>query len=354
MKYSVAFASEVDSWRWVKRAEELGFHAAWFYDTQLLNPDVFVCMALAAHETSTIRLGTGVLVPSNRIEPVAANAFASLAKLAPGRIDFGVGTGFTARRTMGLGAISLANTRTYIERVQALLRGEVVDWTFEDQARKIGFLNPDLGLINVEDEVPLWFSAFGPKAKALTAQLGAGWLNFGATGAQESLAQMREIWIQAGHAEEDLEANLFFLGAVLSGDERADEAKLMAQAAPLTAVMFHNMADDVGAMQGRNLPQGPLSNLVGEYLAKHEHYEPADARYLSNHRGHLMFVRPEETHITPELVKSTTMSGSHDELIARLQELNAAGYDQMTVQLVHGHEQAALEEWAEVFKAAAA
>ena len=38
MRYSVAFASEVDSWKWVKRAESLGFHAAWFYDTQLLNP----------------------------------------------------------------------------------------------------------------------------------------------------------------------------------------------------------------------------------------------------------------------------------------------------------------------------
>ena len=59
MKYSVAFASEVDSWKWAKRAEALGFHAAWFYDTQLLNPDVFICMALAAHETTTIRLGTG-------------------------------------------------------------------------------------------------------------------------------------------------------------------------------------------------------------------------------------------------------------------------------------------------------
>ena len=111
MKYSVAFASEVDSWRWAKRAEELGFHAAWFYDTQLLNPDIFVCMALAAHETSRIRLGTGVLIPSNRIEPVSANALASFNKLAPGRIDFGIGTGFTARRTMGQGAVPLKRTR---------------------------------------------------------------------------------------------------------------------------------------------------------------------------------------------------------------------------------------------------
>jgi len=246
MKYSVAFASEVDSWRWAKRAEELGFHAAWFYDTQLLNPDVFVCMALAAHETERIRLGTGVLVPSNRIEPVTANAFASLGKIAPGRIDFGVGTGFTARRTMGLGAIPLAATKTYVQRVQQLLRGETIEWEFEDKSRKLRFLNPELELINVSDDVPLWFSAFGPKAKGVAADLAAGWLNFGAQGAHESLEEMRTIWSAAGHPADSLQSNLFFLGAVLDGDPAADavnEQKLMAEAAPLTAVMFHNMAE---------------------------------------------------------------------------------------------------------------
>ena len=152
MEFSVAVASDTDSWKVAKRAEELGFHSTWFYDTQLLNPDVFICMALAAQQTKRIRLGTGVLVPSNRIEPVTANALATLNKLAPGRIDFGVGTGFTARRTMGLGAISLKKMRTYVERVQALVTGNIVDWDFEGHDRKIGFLNPELELINVEDQ----------------------------------------------------------------------------------------------------------------------------------------------------------------------------------------------------------
>ncbi|MGB2329699.1 MAG: LLM class flavin-dependent oxidoreductase [Pseudomonadales bacterium] len=349
MKYSVAFASQTDSWRWVRRAEELGFHAAWFYDTQLLNPDVFICMALAAHETSTIRLGTGVLVPSNRIEPVTANAFASLNKIAPGRIDFGVGTGFTARRTMGLGAITLENTRRYIERVQQLLGGETIDWSFESKPRKIRFLNPDLELINLEDEIPLWFSGFGPKAKKLAADLGAGWLNFGATGAVDALVEMQNLWAEGGRDLATLKSNLFFLGAVLTGDEVRDTEKLMAEAAPLTAVMFHNLADEVGAMGGKNLPTGPLSNLVAEYLKVHETYTPTDAKYLTNHRGHLMFVRPDETHLNPELVRNTTMSGTADELVERLSALKRAGYDEVTIQLVHGHE-AALEEWAEIFK----
>ncbi|MGV0036372.1 MAG: LLM class flavin-dependent oxidoreductase [Candidatus Azotimanducaceae bacterium WSBS_2022_MAG_OTU7] len=84
-------------------------------------------MALAAANTSSIRLGTGVLIPSNRIEPVTANAFATLNKLAPGRIDFGVGTGFTGRRTMGLKPIPLAKMQRYIKRVQSMLLGETVE-----------------------------------------------------------------------------------------------------------------------------------------------------------------------------------------------------------------------------------
>ena len=73
----------------------------------MLSADCFVSMGAAAVKTSRIRLGTGVLIPSNRIAPVSGNGLATLNKIAPGRIDFGVGTGFTGRRAMGLGALKL-------------------------------------------------------------------------------------------------------------------------------------------------------------------------------------------------------------------------------------------------------
>src|SRR3982074_1440832 len=104
----------------------------------------FVAVAGAGLKTPRIRLGTGVLVPSNRIAPVAANAFASLNKLAPGRIDFGVGTGFTARRAMGLGAVKLADMEEYIRTVTALLREETVEAEIEGKRRLIRLLNPEL------------------------------------------------------------------------------------------------------------------------------------------------------------------------------------------------------------------
>src|ERR1700737_5563711 len=102
MDFGINLATSSDSWKVVKRAEELGYARAWFYDTQLLNADMFVAMGAAAGQTSRIRLAPGVLIPSNRLAPVAASALASLNALAPGRIDFGISTGFTARRTMGL------------------------------------------------------------------------------------------------------------------------------------------------------------------------------------------------------------------------------------------------------------
>src|SRR5271170_954267 len=131
MRFAIAIPTDADSWRVVRRAEELGFSRAWFYDTQMLSADPFVAMAAAALKTTRIRLATGVLIPSNRLAAVAANAFASLNKLAPGRIDFGVGTGFTGRRAMGLGAIRLSAMEEYIRVVTALLRGETVETEIE-------------------------------------------------------------------------------------------------------------------------------------------------------------------------------------------------------------------------------
>src|SRR5215470_3574118 len=153
MDFGIALPTAADSWKHVKAAEEHGFTHAWFYDTQMITADCFVAMGAAALNTSRIRLGTGVLVPSNRIAPVTANAFATLNGMAPGRIDFGVGTGFSARRAMGLGAIRLADMEEYIRVVYGLLNGETLETSIEGERRKIRFLNPEIGLINTRDPI---------------------------------------------------------------------------------------------------------------------------------------------------------------------------------------------------------
>src|SRR5438045_2355355 len=101
MDYGIAGLIGADSWKTVQRAEHLGFSHAWFYDSPLYVAEVFVAMTATAMKTSRIRLGMGVAVPSTRIAPTMADGLATLNQLAPGRNDFGVGTGYTARLLMG-------------------------------------------------------------------------------------------------------------------------------------------------------------------------------------------------------------------------------------------------------------
>jgi len=240
MDFGVGIASASDSWKTAQRAEELGFTHAWFYDTQMITADCFVAMAAAAVKTSKIRLGTGVLVPSNRIAAVTANAFATLSGLAPGRIDFGVGTGFSARRAMGLGAMKLADMEEYIRVVYALLAGDTVETPIEGKRRKIRFLNPEIGLINTKDPIPLHISAYGPKSQALTAKLDARWKCFiqDVPGGIAAVEGMQQTWRSAGRAAGDLYATAWVCGCVLEPGEPADSPRAMAQAGPRAATLL--------------------------------------------------------------------------------------------------------------------
>jgi 5,10-methylenetetrahydromethanopterin reductase len=352
MEFGIALATTTESWRWVKRAEELGFDYAWFYDTQLLNPDVFIGMTQAAMHTERIQLGSGVLVPSNRIEPVTANAFASLNRIAPGRIHFGVGTGFTGRRTMGLKALKLADTRAYIERVQALLRGETARYELEGAERAIRFLNPEMQLINLDDEIPLHVSAMGRRSRRLTASLCAGWLNFSGRmdGALADIADMQSAWAEEGNAGQPY-STLFALGCVLAEGEAPDSHRSLAQAGPWASVFFHQLVEDTpaGAMKGRLPPavEEALERYREVYLSYPEH-----ERHLHNHRLHLMQVRDDErAFLSAEVMSALAcFAAPAERLLEQLRALENAGYSQFCVQLVQG-EELALEDWAELAQA---
>lgn len=351
MDLSINLATTADSWKIVKRAEAWGYRAAWFFDTQMLNADPFVAMTAAALNTAKIRLGTGVLVPANRIAPVAACALASVNAFAPGRIDFGIGTGFTARRAMGQDAVSLDSLAEYARNVQGLLAGATVEWKSEGATHKIRFLNPEIGAVNIADPIPLHISAFGPKGRRITAELGAGWIVSvrNVEGAQAAMAEMRKSWQGAGRDVGELHATAIVSGCVLAEGEAIDGPRAKAQAGPAAAILFHNAAEtgsDSGL--GHQIPP-PLKPALEKYRETWRAYRPEDARYLQNHRGHLMFLRPEEKDlISGDMIRAMTFTATAPELRERLRALRAAGFAQFSIQIRHGHPEM-VEEWAELF-----
>ncbi|HEY3917288.1 MAG TPA: LLM class flavin-dependent oxidoreductase [Stellaceae bacterium] len=355
MEYGIQLATSAHHWKVVKRAEEMGFTHAWFYDTHLLNAEVFVAMAAAAMHTSKIKLCTGVLIPSNRIAPVAASALASLNALAPGRIVMGLGTGFTGRRTMGLPAITLARLEEYLRVVQALLRGETTTWSEEGGPHKVRFLNPEKGYVNISDPIPSHISAFGPKGRDLVAKIGTGWLSGGGKPQQAAMAleAMRKSWQAAGRDTKDLYTTTFCGGCVLRDGEAADSPRARAQAGPSITMLFHDYAehDKLGSII-KPLPH--LKPLYDRYIEIYKTYEPADARYLTNHRGHLMFLRPEEEQLlSADLIRGMTTTGTEAELVDYVRAFRAAGFSQLAIHLRNGHEMEMLADWGKVVEKAA-
>jgi 5,10-methylenetetrahydromethanopterin reductase len=68
------------------------------------------------------------------------------------------------------------------------------------------------------------------------------------------------------------------------------------------------------------------------------------------HRGHLMFLRPEEESLmSGALIRALTFTGTQAEWIDGVRALKAAGYKQFSVDIRFGQEFDMLQDWSEVF-----
>jgi alkanesulfonate monooxygenase SsuD/methylene tetrahydromethanopterin reductase-like flavin-dependent oxidoreductase (luciferase family) len=240
----------------------------------------------------------------------------------------------------------------YVRVVSGLLAGQTLEWTFEDKRRKIRFLNPEIGAINIKDPIPVHISAMGPRARRLTAKLGAGFIHATSNPghAAAAITDMQTAWRDAGRDPARLTATAAIAGCVLADGEPSDSPRAKAHAGPTATIALHNLVerDQFGDL-GRPLPPS-LAPLLEQYRKIYLGYEPADARYLSNHRGHLMFLRPEEQAVcTAELIRATTFTAPKAELRERIRELGRVGFDHVGLTVRHGYPEM-LEEWSDVFE----
>ncbi|MCB0988280.1 MAG: LLM class F420-dependent oxidoreductase [Acidimicrobiales bacterium] len=92
-------------------------------------PDPLVWLAYVAASTTTLRLGTGILILPQRNPAIVAKEIASLDRLSGGRVELGVGVGWLEEEFDALGvpfAGRGARTDAYIEAMRALWTGEEV------------------------------------------------------------------------------------------------------------------------------------------------------------------------------------------------------------------------------------
>src|SRR5947209_970731 len=110
----------------VRRAEQLGYDAAWLGDAQLLWRDLYVLLGAAASQTSAIVLGSSLTNPVTRLPSVTAGAIATLHELSGGRARLGIGVGGTSTGMVGAPSATRAQLAAYVRAVRALCAGETV------------------------------------------------------------------------------------------------------------------------------------------------------------------------------------------------------------------------------------
>src|SRR5580698_10815883 len=190
----------------VKFAEDRGFSHAWFPDSHMIWGDPFACMALAAVNTKTIKLGTGVAIASNRIAPVTVHSIATINQLAPGRVILGFGTGHTGRRVMGLPPVKQAEFREQVRLIHDLLRDGEGIYNTEGLSRKIRFLHRDRRFIDLDDKIPFYVAANGPKSLALAGESGDGAITTGITEPERVTTVRKNLEVGAAKAGRDADS----------------------------------------------------------------------------------------------------------------------------------------------------
>ena len=149
----------------VKVAENIGFENVWITD-HYNNRDVFEVLAIIAHETSTIKMGSGVSNPYVRNPVTIAAATATLDEISNGRAIVGVGPGDKA--TMETLNISwnkpVSTVKDAIGTIRSLVDGDKIN----DNKASLS------GISKVQDYIPIYMAAQGPRMLEASGEVADG------------------------------------------------------------------------------------------------------------------------------------------------------------------------------------
>lgn len=190
-------------------------------------PDPLIWLTYVAASTSTIRLGTGILILPQRNPIVLAKEVATLDRLSGGRVELGIGVGWLEEEFEALGipfADRGARTDDHIAALRAL-------WT-QDAANHAGSHSAFNGAISrprpTQGSVPIVVGGHSKAAARRAGRLGDGF--FPGTGSHEDLAEligvMRATAVEHGRDPDAIEISAGGRGAL--GSKALDEVKALA------------------------------------------------------------------------------------------------------------------------------
>jgi F420-dependent oxidoreductase-like protein len=211
----------------VQEAERLGYDSVW--TAEAYGSDAVTILAWLAAQTERIKLGSAILQMPGRSAAMTAMTAATLDQLSGGRVLLGIGTsgpqvaeGWHGQRF----GRQLQRTREYVEVVRMALRRERVRFAGET----IELPLPDgpgkalkLTIAPVQERIPVYIAAIGPKNTTLTAEIADGWIPtlFSPEHVAEFRPLLEEGFTQAGDGKSFADFDIAPTVQTLVSDDRA-------------------------------------------------------------------------------------------------------------------------------------
>jgi F420-dependent oxidoreductase-like protein len=164
----------------VQEAERLGFDSVW--TAEAYGSDAATVLAWLAAQTSKLKLGSAIFQMPGRSAAMTAMTAATIDELSGGRMLLGIGSsgpqvaeGWHGQRF----ARQLQRTREYVSVVRMALARERLEYEGETVVLPL----PDgpgkplkLMISPVQERIPIYLAAIGPKNTALAGEIADGWI----------------------------------------------------------------------------------------------------------------------------------------------------------------------------------
>jgi F420-dependent oxidoreductase-like protein len=172
--------SSADQLAIVQEAERLGYDSVWA--AEAYGSDAATILGWIAGQTERIRIGSSIFQMPGRTPAMTAMTAATLDQLSGGRLLLGLGSSGPQVSEGWHGvrfARQLQRTREYVEVVRLALARERVEY----HGQTLELPLPDgpgkalkLTIAPVQERIPIYLAAIGPRNTALAGEIADGWL----------------------------------------------------------------------------------------------------------------------------------------------------------------------------------
>jgi len=293
-----------------KKAETYGFSHVWAFDSHILWEEPFPVFTQILNETRNVIVGPMVTNPATRDWTVTASLFATLNEMFGNRTVIGIGRGDSAVRVTNGKPTTLATLR---ESIHVSLR---LPWATKSRAE-------------------VWVAAYGPKALALTGEVGDGFILQLAdiSIAEWTITAVREAAKAAGRDPQSVKICVAAPAYVTDGSV-AHLAHGRDQCRWFGGMVGNHVADIVE----RYGDDSSVPKALTDYIKGRQGYDYNEHGRAGN--SHTTFV-------PDEIVDRFCIVGPVEQQIDRLLQLRDLGVDQFSIYLQHDAKDETLQAYGE-------